>query len=92
MPAKHHDHRRVRSPSSMHSKMSGTHAIAARLVAWPAAMRRKCGAQNMTSAADTNAANGCRPRRVPQTNMKAPSSQTSNAMVQLVADSRGRSM
>jgi hypothetical protein len=69
--------------------MSGTQAIAARLVAWPEATRRKCGAQNMSSAAETNAANGCRPRRVPQKNMKAPSSQISSTMVQLAASSTG---
>ena len=90
MPNRYQTGLREPSHSSMARNNKGVHVIAAKRVIWPPYTCRKCGAENISSAADTNAANGCSPRRRVQRYMNAPSSQTLSAMLQFAASGSGR--
>src|SRR5437773_7444941 len=89
MPIRHQASRREASHSSMARNSKGIHGMAQRMLRCPAGTWRKYGAQNISSAADTKAAKGWRPRRKAHRYMNAPNNHMFSAMVQFVARTSG---
>src|SRR2546428_150063 len=90
MPIRHQASRREASHSSMARNIKGIQGMAQRMLRCPAGTWRKYGAQNISTAADTKPAKGCKPRRQAHRYMKAPSNQAFSAMLQFVASGSGK--
>src|SRR5512146_337332 len=89
MPTRHQGKRREASHASMERNSKGIHGRTETMLRCPAGTWRKDGAQNISSAAETNAAKGWSPRRQAHRYMNAPSSHTCSAMLQFTARDSG---